>query len=295
MFHYKAYQLHISSEISLPLLPSKHQNADIVIRKRRSLPEIKHIVQQGLLYHYNNTQYALNIPGTGNIYVADGKYILAHTNSPDKLADIKAFILSSGMAALLQQRGYLVIHASAIKKNNSAILLCGNSGAGKSTLAAAMLKKDFQLVADDLCILNNTTTPEIPTGYPFLKLWEDAILKNQITKKQLQKIRSKLNKYFWPVNKTEDLPSPLKSIIILQVNNKSKPSVTEIKGIDKLKAISAQFYHRNNIRNATLLKSQFKQLNSWLNQVNVYRLERPNEKKIHPEIIQMIEHAHRQR
>ncbi len=51
-------------------------------------------------------------------------------------------------------RGFVAIHAAAVVKNNTCLLLCGPSGTGKSTLAYACLRRGYKLLAEDVVQAN---------------------------------------------------------------------------------------------------------------------------------------------
>jgi ABC-type protease/lipase transport system fused ATPase/permease subunit len=53
-------------------------------------------------------------------------------------------LLPGLLAALLQQRGLLVLHASAGARKDSAVGVAGASGVGKSTLVARLLDTGWQ-------------------------------------------------------------------------------------------------------------------------------------------------------
>ena len=76
-------------------------------------------------------------------------------------------------ACLMYQKGFLVLHGSAIKsmKNGITKLFIGASGVGKSTMAMNELKKGGLLITEDICIikpLDNNKVAIIPT-YPSIK------------------------------------------------------------------------------------------------------------------------------
>jgi serine kinase of HPr protein (carbohydrate metabolism regulator) len=51
---------------------------------------------------------------------------------------------------LLQQRGRLVLHASAVTVDLGVVAFMGGPGWGKSTMAAAMYARGHSIVADDV-------------------------------------------------------------------------------------------------------------------------------------------------
>jgi hypothetical protein len=83
--------------------------------------------------------------------------------------------MGSAWAILLYQRGFLAVHASAVRAGEGAVLFCAGRGNGKSTLAAALAKNGFALICDDLCRVDPTGEAAIvyPSA-PRLKLWSDV-------------------------------------------------------------------------------------------------------------------------
>jgi predicted ATPase len=64
------------------------------------------------------------------------------------------FIESAVQAMLGLSRGFVAIHAAAVVKNDTCLLLCGPSGTGKSTLAYACLRQGYQLLSEDVVQAN---------------------------------------------------------------------------------------------------------------------------------------------
>jgi hypothetical protein len=58
-----------------------------------------------------------------------------------------------GARYLWMQRGALVLHGTAVRLPAGAVVIVGQSGSGKSTLAAALHRRGFEVVSDDLTIL----------------------------------------------------------------------------------------------------------------------------------------------
>jgi hypothetical protein len=54
------------------------------------------------------------------------------------------------LAAVLRQRGLLVLHANAALTPRGVVLIAGPSGIGKSTALAALLSRGYSMLADDL-------------------------------------------------------------------------------------------------------------------------------------------------
>lgn len=86
--------------------------------------------------------------------------------------EIRASLLGSAVAAVLIQRGVLVLHGNALAREGRAIACLGHSGAGKSTLAFALMEQGWQVLADDLVAI--TPDGRVLPGIPRIKLWHDA-------------------------------------------------------------------------------------------------------------------------
>jgi len=85
--------------------------------------------------------------------VEDGKRILFERGSHCDEDLLRHLLLYPAMAALLRQRGLLVLHASGVVSPNGVVLICGDSGAGKSTTAAALTRLGWPLQTDDVSAL----------------------------------------------------------------------------------------------------------------------------------------------
>lgn len=115
--------------------------------------------------------------GIGKFSVAEGRTIkidLLPGVDPDSLG---LFLLGPVMAALLHQRGDLVMHGSAVEiVSGRAALFVGDNGAGKSTLAAAFLKAGYRVLSDDVIALDVAETIRTRAAFPAMKLSHAALV-----------------------------------------------------------------------------------------------------------------------
>jgi hypothetical protein len=172
MFSYTAYGLCIHSDLSLPHLRAVEGAPDVVVRlaKCAELPlgddgrkTFVRITDEEVLFSQENV---------GACRVRAGHEIVAY---PMEGADeqVLAIRLVQGPAfnVLLHQRGLLVLHASAVSVNGSAVAFIGGPGAGKSTTAAVLYTRGYPLVADDIVPVQiGSGIPTVFPAFPGIKL-----------------------------------------------------------------------------------------------------------------------------
>ncbi len=121
--------------------------------------------------------YLLRFVGLADFELATNGLWIECTPLPGTPIDtITHLLLDQVVPIALSMRGNLVIHASAVEIQRSAVAFVGRSGRGKSTLAASFALQGFRLMSDD-CLLLAERQSELmvmPT-YPGVRLWEDSI------------------------------------------------------------------------------------------------------------------------
>lgn len=134
------------------------------------------------------------VQGTAQFRITRGQRIAwqRHDGSVGR-EEISSLLLGSAMAALLIQRGMLVLHGNALAHQGQAIVCLGHSGAGKSTLAYALMREGWQLLADDLVAV--TADGQVLPGIPRIKLWHDAVEAYGLDPDALPRIHRKMRKY----------------------------------------------------------------------------------------------------
>ena len=80
-------------------------------------------------------------------------------------------LLNFPMACLMQQRGYMPLHASVISYKDNVIMFPGISRSGKSSLAALLLSKGAKLITEDIAVIYFLdSTPVALPSYPLIKI-----------------------------------------------------------------------------------------------------------------------------
>ncbi|MCE7698049.1 MAG: hypothetical protein K8E24_004165 [Methanobacterium paludis] len=154
-----------------------------------------------------------------------GKEIIVNSNVNIEEMFLRSLLLGQGMGVLLYQRGYLVLHGSAVNINGNAVGFVGWQGEGKSTAVAALNAKGYPLVTDDILTIDfdERNKPIISPGFPRIKLWNDVINIMTDNTHLFPKILPEVQKYSYTADthfKTESLP--LKIIYILEKSEKNE-------------------------------------------------------------------------
>jgi len=85
------------------------------------------------------------------------------------------YLVGPILAFMLRRRGALLLHGSAVSAGGHAATFLGPSGIGKSTLAAALSRRGYSILADDLSRLDKRDGRYyIAPGYAGLRLWGDS-------------------------------------------------------------------------------------------------------------------------
>jgi hypothetical protein len=112
----------------------------------------------------------------GRFLVEGGHRITFDRNPTGDDQIIAHHFLHTVVAALLHQRGDLVLHASAALLSDGAAVLSGASGAGKSTVLSALSNRGFPMLSDDVTVLRLQPGGELEVlpGPQYIHLCEDA-------------------------------------------------------------------------------------------------------------------------
>jgi hypothetical protein len=178
MLSYVAYGLSIHSVLPLPELVAREGPGDVVIRwgDGNRLPlETSAEGQAGSYFRATARETYLFWEDMGAFSVRDGREIVIDPAPGVEERELRLVILGAALGALLRQRGYLVLHASAVAIAGGVIAFLGMHGAGKSTTAAALHTRGHRVVADDVTAIEvGTDRSLVVPGFPQLKLWPEA-------------------------------------------------------------------------------------------------------------------------
>ncbi len=174
----------------------------------------------------------LAIPKIAKYHVRGGNEVAIAAASGADPADIRIFLFNAVLGLLAHQRGLLPLQASAIRTAEGAIAFVGGAAAGKSTLAAALARRGYDLLSDDVSIFDATSGRSMlrPT-LPRVKLWRDALEAMAIPIAGLARNRRTQDKYVWELARPDAaFGAPVEVRRLYVINNASgaplRPAVT---------------------------------------------------------------------
>src|SRR6185295_2763479 len=173
MYLARAYGLGFASQIPLPELFPDCTRVDVRISlaslARPTGSEDPHKV----FCKAGETETYIWWPGTGAFLIRGGNEILVDPLPDVEERVLRLHLLSFALTALLRQRGFLVLHGSALARGGRVITFLGASHSGKSTIAGMLLGREYQLLADDMVALTYPETkPQqavVVPGFPQVK------------------------------------------------------------------------------------------------------------------------------
>jgi hypothetical protein len=216
--------------------------------------------------------------------VRDGHHITVDPgDAPTPERAVRA-LLPGLLAAFLQQRGLLVLHASAVAREGAAVIVAGASGAGKSTLVARLLDAGWRLLSDDVVAIRLAPdgTPSVLPGPPHYRLCRDASLRLGLPhpepagRKRLVPVR----------NRAAQEPARLRTIYTLETHESARVDAEDLRGAARPGSLIAQLYGPSPPASRQAL---FRQVTVVAARARVRRLRRPGGRWTADELAQTID------
>jgi hypothetical protein len=248
MSQYAVFGLQLSSEIDLPELPRGTGPAEVTIRAGAIPAPLVDPVVDSVLYQAAPGQLRLEVPNIATYLASAGTDVVVAAHPDAAPNEVRLFLYGSVLGAILQQRGILTIHASAVTDGERAILFAGPSGHGKSTLAACFLDAGYRLLSDDVVAIRSDPSrgAVAAAAYPEIKLWADALARLEIDAEGLRRVREQLDKsYVSAVERFAAEPMPVSHVYILNSHNRDEFVLTAATGRAKLGFLVRNTYRRN--------------------------------------------------
>lgn len=291
-FIYGVFGLVVASEFPLSGLSSGEGRADVTIRYG-IIPEfLENIITKGVRFQVAEGEFLLKVDGVARYLVLQGQEIIVEPYPEASPYDVQTFLLGSVFSALLQQRGCLVLHGSAVVINGQSVIFSGASGAGKSTLAAAFAQRGYEVLTDDVCAITFSPegVPAVIPGYPRLKLWADAAEKLGEDTYSLRPVRLDLEKYEWPLpQQSRQTSVPVARLYQLSTTNDSEIILTTLKSMEQMETLINNTYRYRFLEGQKAIGKHFKQCSLLAKAIRVGRISRPKGQFLLDELVTLLE------
>jgi hypothetical protein len=220
-FDYVISGLSVRSEVEIAsaIVATKHEGepevtiSAAVVRKHLDAP-----VRTYGGIEADRAQLLLRVKGVARFLMRGGREILFDAEEGHDPGDVTLFLLGTCFAVILQQRGCIVMHASAVSVHGKAMLFCGQSGAGKSTIAAMLCKRGYPLMNDDVCSLRPESGGSFsvtPDGR-MLKLWTPSVDHLELAERRGPSVRNNTDKFYLAPPVSERASQRVGGVYILQ-------------------------------------------------------------------------------
>lgn len=290
MYSYVAYGLGIRSDFFLPELVASESREDVIIL-RGSGQELRPSGTSSEIDSWiTNREIFRFFLDVGSFLVRDGREIIVDPAPGAEERVVRNFLLGFAMGAVLYQRGFLALHGSGVSIGGGVAVFLGSSGRGKSTIAAALGANGHPLVVDDVVAIkaNSDDVPVVYPAFPQLKLWPDAAESLGYDINDLPIISPRETKRAARLTRGFSIePLPLGRVYIIEEGD----SIAIIP-LSKQKAIMQLIRNTYTIRYLKAgvnVPGHFLHCANVARAVPVCRLIRPNDLKLLPEVVRVIE------
>jgi hypothetical protein len=288
---YNVYNLTVSVPFPCPLLTIAPEGAppDVIVSEGTVPRALAAPHAQGNMWQAEPGRFLFRGGNRAGRFLAEGGTRVTLERNPAAEDEMLCFyFLDAVLAAILRQRGLLILHANAAVTPTGAIAISGDSGVGKSTTLAALLQHGCTMLSDDITALRLGEEGQVQTlpGVALLHLSEDAAagLGQDIT--GLPRYQWRRMKAAIPTqNQMATRPAPLRALYLLQTHAGNDLRVHALTGAGKFAALQTCVY-------GPLLAQeqpgQFPLLAAVADQVAVFRIERPGPLWTVPDVINVI-------
>ncbi len=274
----EAYGLLISSDLGL-LDPVDHAGdgvPDVVISSgviepcsADDPPDLVNFVRR------DGDRLWINIPGKLAMRIEAGERIVYQPHANAIEDEMRLYLLGTGLAAILMQRGHFVLHGNAIAMPcGNAIVCMGSSGAGKSTIAAALMARGYAVLSDDVCAIDKDGN--ILRGLTRVKLWDDAARKIGIDTTGLRRFEGAHDKWSVPLSRSLPPVSQRAGLFVhLEVGDSAALEESRFSGAERFAALCNNIFRPELSRVLELDADYMQRLAQLAVATPIHRIRRP--------------------
>ena len=284
---YRLAGLRIVSDLplsGLPVCPDDPEGQPEVVIRRAPIPE--ELVSATATFRegqcigiYNGREVLIDIPSVGRFLVRAGNEILIDPAPSSDDGEIRGCLLGTVFGVLSHQRGITPLHAAAIDVAGGCVAFVGESGAGKSTLVAALARRGYQVIADDVCFqqLDDKGTVQSWPGIGRIRLWEEAMYALGCDGPGVEREVHGYNKYFVPVRPSRNPIESRRLHRVYQLHTASDDAtkLTRLRGAAALEVLMQNIYRLSLAQRLGYKPNAFIFCAAAARDVPVFRFSRP--------------------
>lgn len=277
-FRYRAFGLEIASAIAMPALaPANSESVDVTVDVGPVSPEEAADAFRFRSWVARPGRLVLDIPGLARFEIVDGARIRIAPFTGVEPEDCAAHVQGSAMAALLQQRSVLPLHAASIETDRGAVLVTGSSGVGKSTLLAGLLEHGFRLLCDDVTAARIDARGEVHAvpAFPAMRIWRDSAEHFGHDVARLRQVRGELEKYYVPVARFRDEPQKIHAVVFLRSPHQTLAGLRKLPDPDRTSELVRCGFRKNYLVGLGKRDLQFRTVAALDRQARLFVLRRP--------------------
>ena len=274
--HYLAWGLRVRSDLAVPSLGGASRATPDVTIRLGSVPAAEPSGGRARPWASAPGVFRLEVDGVARYVVRGGREVTVEPTGGDE-GSLNAFLLGPVMAACLQQRGVVPLHASAVETDGGAVLFTGGSGTGKSALAAALVEGGYRLVSDDIAalVVDAGGVPEALPAFPGLRLWADTVEALGWEGRTRGAVRDGLQKYWAPVGRFRPGRLRLRAVYALRIHNRNDLETEAVAPAGAFELLARSTYGAPLAHPAAVRRAHFRTLAAAARRARFGRLTRP--------------------
>ena len=276
---YAAYGLSVRSPIPLPFLPLPVHRAgepDVTVRIGATPAALPSPVVKQTFREIAPGAFLLSVDGVARYLVTNGRDVLVETCGGND-HDLGVFLAGSVFTALLQQRGVVTLHASAVETEAGAVLFTGRPEIGKSSLLGAFVRRGYAMLADDVTgvVLDAAGRAVVLPAFPSMKLWGDALQALAWHGQGQERARPEREKYIVPIERFRAAPLAARAVFSLEVHDRDGIEVRPVQADDIIRWPRKSIYRKRVMRGLGQRPAFLRTIAAMARRVPVVRVARP--------------------
>ena len=241
---YRLHGITLDAPFPCPELPPASGEVDVFITLGKIDPAAPAWRGEGVCFKAAPGQFLLAVQDVADYFVANGNQVVIDPAPHVDESALRLFLYNEVIAALLMQRGALLLKGCVVERHGRAFAFTGPTPSGKTMLAAELARQGFRIVSDGFFCLSGTETPLAQAGYPWLSVWEKSLDVLGISPTGLKPVRTGMQRFYLPLNESfGNQAVRLEAIHVLAFHNRSGLLIEEVTGAEKLFNLMSHRYH----------------------------------------------------